>query len=493
MVMEIRKDYRRYRTAVRSAPTGLPKNGNSVAWQLMISRLYQPSVSAASRSSSLGSIGIGNCIHRSATARRPSNRRRREHRANELVTELVTNALQRLGTSRHSLAPNAGIALSPSCAVAQTSEDGAVTVWTHTQGVFPDRNAIAQMLQLPPEKVRCIHTEGSGCYGHNGADDAAADAALIARSYPDAPVRVQWIREQEHGWEPYGPAMVTKVAATVGEDGRIVDWDYAVWSNTHSMRPGGAGALLAGQHMAQPFAPPPPKPLPLPEGGGDRNAIPLYQFPNARVIHHFLPPMPVRVSALRGLGAYMNVFTIESFMDELAAAAAADPVAFRLKHLEDPRAREVITLAAEKFGWSAYQKKRGRGRGFGFARYKNLAAYCAIAAEVEVDWDSGRARLARAVAAVDSGQVVNPDGLKNQVKGLFCNPRAGRFTRVSVSTKLGSPASIGPLTRSCVSRSTGRGRGVHYQPTRSAIPRCWRNGSGSRGRRSGQCGRRCGW
>src|SRR3954468_18837658 len=141
------------------------------------------------------------------------------------------------------------------------------------------------------------------------------------------------------------------------------------------MRPGGAGSMLAAQHIAQPFTPPPPKPLPLPEGGGDRNAIPLYKYANARVMHHFLPPMPVRVSALRALGAYMNVFTIESFMDELAAAAGADPVAFRLKHLEDPRARDVITLAAEKFGWRAYEKKPGRGCGFAFARYKNLAAY----------------------------------------------------------------------------------------------------------------------
>jgi CO/xanthine dehydrogenase Mo-binding subunit len=275
------------------------------------------------------------------------------------------------------------------------------------------------MLRLPPEKVRCIHAEGSGCYGHNGADDVAGDAALIARAYPDAPVRVQWMREQEQGWEPYGPAMVTKVAATVDDDGRIVDWDYAVWSNTHSMRPGGAGALLAAQHMAQPFAAPPPKPLPLPEGGGDRNAIPLYNFENARVMHHFLAPMPLRVSALRSLGAYMNVFTIESFMDELAGMAGADPVEFRLKHMDDSRARDVIMLAAEKFGWSSYQKKVDRGRGFGFARYKNLAAYCAIAAEVEIDRVSGRARLARAVAAVDSGQLVNPNGLRNQVEGAI--------------------------------------------------------------------------
>jgi CO/xanthine dehydrogenase Mo-binding subunit len=213
--------------------------------------------------------------------------------------------------------------------------------------------------------------------------------------------------------------MVTKVAAGLDESGTIVDWDYAVWSNTHSMRPGGAGALLAAQHMAQPFAPPPPKPLPMPEGGGDRNSIPLYRLPSARVIYHFLPTMPLRVSALRTLGGYMNVFTIESCMDELAAAVGADPVDFRLKHLDDERARAVVSLAAERFGWTSYQRVGGRGRGFGFARYKNLAAYCAVAAEVEVEHETGRARLVRAVAAVDSGQAVNPDGLRNQIEGAI--------------------------------------------------------------------------
>jgi nicotinate dehydrogenase subunit B len=308
--------------------------------------------------------------------------------------------------------------IGPSCAVAQWNEEK-MTVWTHTQGVYPDRQAIAQMLRLPSDKVRCIHVEGSGCYGHNGADDAAADAALIARALPGQPVRVQWMREQEHGWEPYGPAMVTKVSATLDEVGQIVDWDYAVWSNTHSTRPGGAGSLLAAQHMAEPFALPPPKPIPQPEGGGDRNAIPLYHLPSARVMHHFLPAMPVRVSALRSLGAYMNVFSIESFMDELAEAAGKDPVEFRLKHLDDVRARDVVMLASERFGWNSFQKRPGRGRGFGFARYKNLAAYCAIAAEVEVERETGRARLIRAVAAVDSGQTVNPDGVINQVEGAI--------------------------------------------------------------------------
>jgi len=309
--------------------------------------------------------------------------------------------------------------IGPSCAVAQFT-DGAMTVWSHTQGVYPDRAAIAEMLRVPPASVRVMHVEGSGCYGHNGADDAAADAALIARALPGVPVRVQWSREQEHAWEPFGPAMVTKLKASIGDDGKIADWNFEVWSNTHSMRPGGAGCLLAAQHMAQPFAVPAARPLPLPEGGGDRNAIPIYTFPNAHVVHHFLPDMPIRISAMRALGAYHNVFSIESFMDELADLAGADPVEFRLKHLDDPRGRDVIAKAAEGFGWKKGQKApQDRGFGFAFARYKNLAAYCAIASEVEVNRETGRARLVRAVAAVDSGQVVNPDGLTNQIEGAI--------------------------------------------------------------------------
>jgi len=155
----------------------------------------------------------------------------------------------------------------------------------------------------------------------------------------------------------------------------------------------------------------------LPEGGGHRNAAPLYTIPQARVIYEFVPDMPVRVSALRGLGAYMNIFSIESFIDELAAAAAADPVDFRLRHLDDRRARAVITQAAERFGWAGFARRPGRGRGFAFARYKNLAAYMALAVEVTLDRESGRARLVRASAAVDCGEAVNPDGVKNQIEG----------------------------------------------------------------------------
>jgi CO/xanthine dehydrogenase Mo-binding subunit len=309
--------------------------------------------------------------------------------------------------------------IGPSCAIAQFVND-AMTVWSHTQGVYPDRQAIAEMLRVPPASVRCIHVEGSGCYGHNGADDAAADAALIARELPGLPVRVQWTREQEHAWAPFGPAMVTKLKASLDGSGTISDWNFEVWSNTHSMRPGGAGSMLAAQHMAQPFAVPAPRPVPLPAGGGDRNAIPIYKFPNAHVVHHFIPAMPVRISAMRALGAYHNVFSIESFMDELAVAAGADAIEFRLKHLDDPRGRDVIEKAAQGFGWQKGQKPpRDRGFGFAFARYKNLAAYCAIASEVEVNRETGRPRLVRAVAAVDSGQVVNPDGLINQIEGAI--------------------------------------------------------------------------
>jgi CO/xanthine dehydrogenase Mo-binding subunit len=306
--------------------------------------------------------------------------------------------------------------IGPSCAVAQL-KDGMLTVWTHTQGVFPLRTALAQLTGLSPGKVHCIQVQGSGCYGHNGADDVAADATLLAMALPGRPVRVQWMREQEHTWEPYGSAMLTRVRAALGPERKIVAWDYTVGSTTHSTRPGGAGNLMPAWHRANPVAQPTPHPLPLPEGGGHRNAAPLYKIPDARVYYAFMPEMPLRVSALRGLGAYMNIFTIESFMDELALAAGIDPITFRTNHLDDPRARDVIARASERFGWSGFYRAPGHGRGFAFARYKNLAAYLAVAVEVAVNRETGRVRLVRAVAAVDSGEAVNPDGIRNQVEG----------------------------------------------------------------------------
>ncbi len=307
--------------------------------------------------------------------------------------------------------------IGPSCAVAEM-RDGSMTVWTHTQGVYPLRHALAGLLHLPDDKVRCIHVEGSGCYGQNGADDVAADATLVARALPGRPVRVQWMREQEHAWEPFGPGMVTKVRGVVGPDGRVVDWNQEVWSQSHMMRPGPPGALLAAREITEPFPPAPPIALAQPEGGGDRNAIPLYAFANARAVSHFLPAMPLRGSSMRSLGGYLNVLAIESTMDDLARLSGQDAATFRLRHLDDERARDVIQAAAGRFGW--HERRRlsdGGGYGFAFARYKNLEAYCAIAMEISIERETGRVAIRRVVAAVDTGEVINPDGIRNQVEG----------------------------------------------------------------------------
>jgi nicotinate dehydrogenase subunit B len=307
--------------------------------------------------------------------------------------------------------------IGPSCALAQL-ENEQLTVWTHTQGVYPLRAGLAELLSMPLQNIRCVHVEGSGCYGHNGADDVAADAALIARAMPGHPIRVQWMREQEHMGEPLGPAMTTDIVASLDAAGKIVDWRFQVWSNTHNFRIANAGRFIPASLLSSPFKPAPPQPIPMPEGDGQRNSVPLYTIPNMQVQYHFLPTMPIRVSAMRSLGAYHNVFSIESFIDELALAAETDPVAFRLAHLDDPRARDVIELAAKKFGWQPGARlARGRGVGFAFAQYKNLMAYFAIAMEVSVEPKTGDVQIERVVAACDCGQLVNPDGARNQVEG----------------------------------------------------------------------------
>jgi len=308
--------------------------------------------------------------------------------------------------------------IGPSCAVAQL-KDGQLQVWTHSQGVFPLQRDLAKALDMDAAKIRCIHAEGSGCYGHNGADDVALDAALLARAAQGRPVKVQWMRDDEFGWEPFGPAMSIDLRASLDDAGKIVDWEHHVWTNTHSTRPQKDGVnLLAAWHLAQPKPPGKPQIIPQPAGGGDRNAIPLYDLPRQKVVHHFIPEMPIRVSALRGLGAYANVFAIETFIDDLAAAAKLDPVEFRLRHLGDPRAAAVVKAAADLAGWQpGLAGGGGKGRGIGFAKYKNLSAYLAVVVAVEVDHASGAVRVRQAKAAIDAGQTVNPDGLVNQTEG----------------------------------------------------------------------------
>jgi nicotinate dehydrogenase subunit B len=334
--------------------------------------------------------------------------------------------------------------IGPSCAVAEF-KDGKLTVWTHSQGVFPLKRDLAKALKLEADDVRCIHAEGSGCYGHNGADDVALDAALLARAVTGRPVRVQWMRDDEFAWEPYGPAMLARAKALLDANGRIVDWVYEVWSNTHSTRPaapGGDNNLLASWYLAEPSKPGPPTNIPQPAGGGDRNAVPLYDFPSQRVVNHLITGMPLRVSALRTLGGYANVFALESFMDELAAAAGQDPVAFRLAHMKDTRARAVIEAAAKKANWNKGEKGDGtRGRGIGFAKYKNLSTYVAVVAEVEVDRKANSIRVPRVFAAADAGQIINPDGLLNQIEGGIIQSaswtlhEAVRFDRTGITSR----------------------------------------------------------
>jgi len=305
--------------------------------------------------------------------------------------------------------------LGPSCALA-APEGGRLRIWSHTQGPHMLRGQIAKALGMPESEVDVIHRDGAGCYGHNGADDVAFDAALVARAC-GRPVMLQWTREDELAWSPFGSAMAMKIAAEVDAGGSIVGWKHELWSHTHIKRPGrGEGInLLAAWHMDPPLPVPSAKDMPLPAGGGDRNAVPIYDFPRQEVVYHFLPEMPLRVSALRTLGAYANVFAIESMMDEIAAALGIDPVAYRLRHLADERAKAVVRAAAQAAGWNPGARGDGAsGRGIAFARYKNLSAYCAVVVEVEL---AEKVRVKRAVAAVDAGQIVNPDGLRNQIEG----------------------------------------------------------------------------
>lgn len=306
--------------------------------------------------------------------------------------------------------------IGPSCSVAWF-KDGTLTVWTHTQGVFPLRAGIAEMVGLPLTAVRCIHVEGSGCYGHNGADDAAADAALIAMRVPGTPVRVQWMREQENLWEPYSSAMLTELEAGLDSNGRINNWKYELWTTPHNERITNAGRLVPARLLARPFASMPSIPIAQPEGDGDRNAIPLYETGTSNIDMNFITEMPFRTSAMRSLGAHINVFAIEACLDELAGQAGVDSVEFRLSHLTDPRARAVVERARDEFGWPRRSPAPGSGIGMGFARYKNIMGYCAVAVEIRVHPQTGEIEIHRVVAAVDAGQIVNPDGLRNQVEG----------------------------------------------------------------------------
>ncbi len=299
--------------------------------------------------------------------------------------------------------------IGPSCAVAIYDNDR-LQVWSHSQGIYPIRESLSKLLQLPEEKIQVTGMPGSGCYGHNGADDVTADVALLAMAYPGKHVRLQWTRDDEHSWEPYGSAMIMEVAAELDNTGKINSWQYDFWSDTHNMRPGGnANNLLAAQYIETPL-----KEKPGNSGGAFRNSEPYYTIPNLQVNGHMFNG-PLRTSALRSLGAYANIFAIESFMDELAEKAGKDPFTFRLMHLTDERAKAVIRKVQELI--AGVKPAANTGIGFAFSRYKNSASYCAVAAQAHVLPNSGTVQVQKMWAAIDAGEVINTDGLMNQTEG----------------------------------------------------------------------------
>lgn len=310
--------------------------------------------------------------------------------------------------------------LGPSAAVAQLNESG-LTVWTHAQGVYPTRTGIATVMAMEEKNVRVIHVPGPGCYGHNAADDASLDAALLARAVSPRPLMLNWSREDEHSWEPYGSAMLMQLQASLDEQGQVIQWRHESYSDTHIKRMRepieGKSPLLAAWHLEHPFTAPEPGPNPTFNGGIHRNATPvIYNFPDQAIIKHRVYGLPLRVSALRSLGAYANIFAIESFMDELAHAAEIDPLTFRLNHIHDERARAVLEKVAEISHWGKQSKKDGEGHGLAVARYKNNKCYVAVAIHLNVD-DYGQITLKKAFIAADSGQIVDPEGLRNQMEG----------------------------------------------------------------------------
>jgi nicotinate dehydrogenase subunit B len=303
--------------------------------------------------------------------------------------------------------------IGPSCAVADVRADTA-TVWTASQGTHGNRKTFARFLGLPQEKVRLIYLDGAGCYGMNGQEDAAADAAIASRAV-GRPVRVQWSREDEHGWDPKGPPQLLDISGAVGADGRILAWRTEMWlpQMTRGLPDipllGPAAAGLDDVRGLQP-------------GFIWQNADPPYAAESVQVLVHWLKDAPLRPAPIRSPGKPANCFAVESFIDELASAAGLDPIEFRLRGLADTRSVEVIRRAAAN--WQSRPSSGRdrdsavmRGRGIAYIHYKHNETYVAMGMEVAVERASGRIRVERVACAHDCGQIINPDGVRAQVEG----------------------------------------------------------------------------
>ena len=312
--------------------------------------------------------------------------------------------------------------IGPSAAIAEYHDDH-LTIYSHSQGPHVIRAAIAQALDMDPHQVTVIHAENAGCYGHNGADDAAMDAAMLARQYPGHPIFLQWQRQDEHLWEPFSPAMLIDLDACV-IDGAIMCWNADIYSQTHMGRPipfGSVTNLVAAWQKSDAMPRAEARPGIAFHGGIHRNADPCYQIPEKRIIKNLVKDQKVRTSSTRSLGAFANVFAIESFMNELAHASGQDPVQFRLNHLQDSRAKAVIMSMATRLGDYQLKERDGwqYGHGIAFARYKNSKCYAAVGVVLGINQETFEISLDHAVISADAGQVIDKDGLTNQLEGGF--------------------------------------------------------------------------
>jgi CO/xanthine dehydrogenase Mo-binding subunit len=306
--------------------------------------------------------------------------------------------------------------IGPSCAVAEF-KDGKLTSWSASQSTHNLRKQLAQMFGLTPDNVRCIYVEGAGCYGRSGHEDAAADAALLAKAVGQ-PVRVQWSRADEHGWDPKGPPTLIDLRAAVDSAGNVAAWDseFFIPQATGNFTVPLVAATLAGLPGDTNIAP----------GNIIHNSAIPYRFANVRTVCHRLESTPFTPSWIRTPGRMQNTYANECFMDELAAAAGVDPLEFRLKYLDpaDKRGLEVLDRVAKLAKWekrASPRKDAGgavvTGRGVTFCKYELVRTYIGAVAEVEVDRASGNIRVTKFFIAHDCGQIINPDGLKNQLDG----------------------------------------------------------------------------
>jgi CO/xanthine dehydrogenase Mo-binding subunit len=305
--------------------------------------------------------------------------------------------------------------IGPSCAIADW-RDGKLLVWSASQATHWLRRELGAMLAIPADSIRVQYFDGAGCYGRNGHEDAAADAALLAREL-GRPVRVQWMRHDEHGWEPKGPPTLVELRAGLDASGDVVAWESELWIPKLTLLTDGVplvAATLAGLGS---------RPVQNP-GNIFQNSVPPYAIPNASVVCHRLETTPFRASWIRTPGRLQNTYANEAFMDELAAAAGDDPVEFRLRQLKDARGAEVLRAAATRARWQTRPSPRktvagplARGRGVTYIKYENARTYVAAVAEVEVDRPTGVIRVTRVVVAHDCGQMINPDGVRAQIEG----------------------------------------------------------------------------